>query len=307
MLCVLILLVAGVVALSADPAFAWTRVNKIAYHFWAHNNTGVPVNDATIRASSARFIPGLPPIWQAPRLQSGWAGTGWPPVPLWAVTGNAVTGIWRRVTFGGVQYPLLPPSSLVWFNADFRTNLPPPVLSQAWFRWTQNGVPVGPWRWLGWRWGSDPSLYNPPENPDGTPNTQDMVVTDLQFASSPTRIPNDETTLDNPEVQALFAASQDPVRPGPIVVQPDSFFDVFLDVSIPEPTVDGSTVLATGNVEDEFGESRPFVVQFIAEPGPFEEPAPVPASRPLTLAMLGFIGIVLSATFLLRRTSRVTA
>ena len=296
--CVLLALIAGLSLALATPAFAWTTVNKIAYHFSAHNNTGLQVNDAAIRVSSARFVAGAPPVWRPPALQNAWSGA-------WPLTANTVTGPWRRITFGGAQYPSLPPSSTVWFNADFFTSYAPPVLSQGWFRWSVNGTPVGPWRWLGWRWGSDPSLYNPPANPDGSPNNHDMVVTNLQFAVSPERIPNDETTLDNPDVQDLFAASQDPVRPGPIVVQPDSFFDVVLDSSITEPTVDGTTVLATGSVEDELGEPRPFLVQFIAERE--LEPDVVPASRPLTIALLGIVGIVLAAAFLLKTTGRFSA
>lgn len=254
---IICLLAGGLLFGSLGPVFGWGLVNKHAYHFLAHNNTGGNVNDAMVWGTVRGLVPLTP--WQPPRLQAAWSSA-------WPFTGTGIAGIWRWVRFGPGGW--LPPSSLVWFNVDFFTHKPAPAVSTAWFRWTANGVQVGPWRWLGWRVGSEPALYNPAERPDGSPNPNIMVVRDLQFAVSPERIPNDETTLDNPVVQDLFAHSADPVRPGPIEVPPDSFFDVFVDPSITEPRPEGSTVLATGTVEDENREPQPFVVQFIAETAP---------------------------------------
>lgn len=251
------LLVGGLLFGTVAPAFAWRLVNKHAYHFLAHNNTGVNVNDAMVWGTIRGLQPPTP--WQPPHLQLAWSSA-------WPFTGTGIFGIWRWVRFGPGAWQ--PPSSEVWFNVDFffPRYKKPVTVSTAWFRWTVNGVQVGPWRWLGWRVGSAPALFNPAERPDGSPNVQNMVVRDLQFAVSPTRIPNDQTILGDPQVEAAFAASADPVRPGPIDVPPDSFFDVLdLHPGITEPQVGGSTVLARGTVKDESGEPQPFVVQFIAE------------------------------------------
>lgn len=257
------LLVGGLLFGTVAPALAWRRVNKHAYHFWAHNNTRVDVNDAMVWGTIRGWWPST--RWQPPHLQAAWSSA-------WPFTGTGTIGIWRWVKFADYSR-WLPPSSVVWFNVDFFAprHKRGVTVSTAWFRWTVNSSPVGPWRWLGWRVGSTPALFNPPERPDGTPNTNYLVVTDLQFAMSPTRIPNDQTILGDPQVEAAFAASLDPVRPGPIGVAPNSFFDVFtppIHPSITEPVVGGSTVLVRGTVEDESGEPRPFVVQFIAEKEP---------------------------------------
>ena len=234
---------------------AW-ETNKHAYHFGMHQFNPGGANDAMVWAtawSSTR-------IWRPPILQKAWTNC-FPKRKGWILT--KIVRPWRMVKFG---YAHIPYCKWCWFNVDFYVRSLPPYISTAWFRWTLDNQGIGRWVWLGWRVSSPAALYNPATDPDGNP-AEDMVVRNIQFANSPTRIPNDQTTLDNLEVVALFAASQDQGRLGPFIVHPGT--EVIIDPVpvVDEPVVGGRTVLAKGEIEvpEAEGGLIPFVMQFIAE------------------------------------------
>jgi len=235
----------------------WGKVNKHAYHFKKHQSNPFPVNDATVISS---FWDWWLRIWYPPRVQYAWNRCTFPNQNNW------VLGVWRGVTFYGNNIPYC---TWCWFNVQFKAEIRPLTRSVAFFRWTKDGAYVGPWNWLGWRMASPPALYNHTTFPDDTTNTKNLVVRNLQFASSPTLIPNDETTLDNPLVVDLFSASTDPLRTGPFAVCPGNYLEPeppLNPVDVPEPEIGGYTVLAKGEIwEEENQEWEPFVMQFIAE------------------------------------------
>ncbi|MBI4685330.1 MAG: PKD domain-containing protein [Nitrospirae bacterium] len=256
-----------------DYIFHGKKVNKHAYHFKVHQFNPL-ANNAVIWSSVWNWPWGLwGPwwpwgIWNAPVLQSAWSSC----FSEWnAWTWTWPWGGWRVVNFWGRDIPYC---TSCWFNVDFRSSIRPLTVSSAFFRWTLNNNFVGPWIWLGWKFTSPHTLYNPEMLPDDTLNTHTMTVRDIQFASSPARIPNEETTLDNPAVLDLFAASSDPVRPGSFTVLPGHELQITPEPdpnTIPDPEIEGRTVLAKGEIlvpgvgEGGADEWMPFVLQFIAE------------------------------------------
>ena len=165
----------------------------------------------------------------------------------------------------------MPPGGTVWKNVYIRVpGANPPWESAAFDQWTLDGVPVGPAFAVGFCISSPVRIGNPSVTPDGTANTADMVVRNLQFAQSPQRIPNEQLTLEDPTAIALFAASPDPVRPGPFTVPPGNCQDVSPDIdpsiTAPQPQPNGQTVLVKGIVEDSQGNQYDFVAQFMPEP-----------------------------------------
>ncbi|MDP1809277.1 MAG: hypothetical protein Q8L35_07075 [Actinomycetota bacterium] len=117
-----------------------------------------------------------------------------------------------------------------------------------------------------------------------------MVVTNLRFANSPAPVGGDELTLDNPEVQGLFASSPDSTRSGPIVVAPgeESSISPPMDAGILDPVSGGRTVLMAGEVEDSSGTPTPFVVEYIAD-----EPTPTPSSSAWSIFALLIVAIAM--------------
>lgn len=231
------------------------KANKHAYHFWIHQQYTEVANDAMVWATAWKWPGGG---WGAPGIQHVWSSCFFPNWNTWT------QGIWRGVRFWGNDIPYC---TWCWFNVDFYWKPCTKNISTAFFRWTKDGNYVGPWIWLGWRFSSPPALYNPEEFPDGNQNTDDMIVRYVQFANSPTRIPNDETTLDNPKVQHLFETSLDPLREGPFIVPPSHLHEFEVDQNVVlEPEIEGRTVLVKGEIwVGDAGEWMPFVVQFIAE------------------------------------------
>jgi PKD repeat protein len=232
------------------------NVTYHSYHFKVHQFNLEGANDATVWCTVRDWPWGG---WNRPFLLKAWSS-------CFSMWGTWTSGIWRAIGFFGedIHY-----CTWCWFNIIFRWESWKPLhMSTAWFRWTKDGTYVGPWVWLGWRVASTPALFNPLTLPDETPNTQDLVVRNLQFAGSPERIPNDETTLDNPLVQELFAESLDPIRTEEIVVHPGGEVEPTpaIHESIPGPEVAGSTALARGEIwNEEKGEWILFVMQFVAE------------------------------------------
>jgi hypothetical protein len=157
---------------------------------------------------------------------------------------------------------------------------PTPYQSFAWCSW-RNGADaiVGGFWPLGWKISSPPILYNHNLLPDGSPNTQNMVVRSLKFAETSEQI--DPKTFDpaDPRVTAIFAASADPTRAGPYTVTPGSELSV-----VPAPTIPGTgrTILARGTVDISGGGVANFVVAF-------ENPALVPMAPPMVLALTGLL------------------
>ncbi len=293
---VTVALLATVVLLgSAGPAYSWGLVTNHAYHFFMRNTTGQNVNDAEVWCTGTT-IPPWPLGWRPPILWRAWSF----PWPFWT---QGVNGIWRWVRFAPPPGPAFwPPNFPAWFNCDYSMRGWGMVkVTSAWFRWTLNGNPIGPWRWLGWRVGSPPALYNPGTGPDGT-NTNVIVVDSLHFAQSPTAIPNDATTLDNPLVVSLLAASPDIYRTA-TPVNVESFFDILdLHPSITEPKVGGQTVLATGVVQQQTGdpERTRFVMQFTAQPD-------VPATSQMTLVIIALCLLAMGSLIVLKRRASANA
>ncbi len=296
-LCTVALLAMGALMGSAGPAYSWGYVTNHAYHFFAWNGTGGNVNGGEFLCTGTT-LPQYPGAWRPPILWRAWS-------MFWLGKAQGVTGPWRWATIGPPPGPpIWPPGGLVWFNCDYgMRGWGPGKITNAWFRLTLNGAPVTPWRWLGWRIASPPALYNPAVGPDG-PNSEVMVVDSLHFAVSPTAIPNEETTLDNPEVVALFATSPDPIR-GANNVNVDSFFDILdLHPSITEPRVGGQTVLATGTVrpmsDQSPGAATRFIVQFTAQPD-------VPATSQMTLVIIALCLLAMGSLIVLKRRASANA
>ncbi len=248
--------VAFCVALLGDarPAVAWTSTLQ-DFHVRMRNNTGGPVNDCTVRVMGR--VGGVGP-WQAPQFvgqmtfAAGWGFVGW------SVVGNSLVYKWAGLA--------IPPGASGIFNPYFRIQgAGAPWQSAAFFQWTLDGTPVGQEVAVGFCTSSPVKLGNPEVRPDGTTNTVNIVVRNLQFAQSPSQIPNDQMNPDSPAINALFTASADPVRPGPFTVTPGTCQDVVPDLhpSITAPVIDGQTVLARGIVEDQVGQQYDFLVQFI--------------------------------------------
>ena len=159
-------------------------------------------------------------------------------------------------------------------------------------RWTLSNVAVSGVRLPGWRWASQPVLFNPDVDVDEAgneiANTQNLVVTNVQFALSPSRL-GDETTLDNPQVTALFAASSDANRPGPLTVAPGQ--ELALTPSgLGDPVSGGRTLLVKGEVLDDEGVSSPFMMEWIAVPSA-APPVSTPASSSWSLVLCGALAL----------------
>jgi hypothetical protein len=248
----------AVMAALATPAFAWNTPYH-QYHLQAKNNTGSFVNDDSIYVMSRSDNgPWVAPTLSAPPFtpEPGW---GWAPPAT--VIGNSL-----GIKFVG---PLTPSGAPVWKNVYIKVpGDGNPWQSCIFEQWTLNGVPVGKRVALGFCTSSPAKIANPNVTPEGTANTANMVVRNLQFAQSPQYIPNDQLTLDSPTAIALFAASADPVRPGPITATPGTCQDISPDIdsSIGAPLSSGRTVLAKGTVEDADGNQYAFVAQFVAPP-----------------------------------------
>jgi hypothetical protein len=274
---------------SVNPAFGWGTVTKHAYHFNMQNQTGADVNDALVWCTAKRGGP-----WFPPQVIGVWSSTGWP------ISFPIAPAPFKQVKFGPGTPPV-PNLGSRWFNIDFLVTGGFPLhFTHAWFKWTKDNVQVGSWVALGWRIASPPALYNPATRPDGTPNTNNMIVRNIQFAVSPSRIANDSTTLDNPIVIGLFASSCDPIRPGPSSVTPDAVMEIPIDCNfITEPQPGGSTVLVKGTVEDENGVQVPFVVQFIAEPN-------IPTLNQWGLIVLALLVMSAAVWVLMRRRARLS-
>ena len=149
---------------------------------------------------------------------------------------------------------------------------------------------------------SPPTLWNPDEildgNDDLVANTSDMVIRNVKYAQSPAELTEDDATLDNPAVQALFDASPDATRTGPFLVAPGEQADLAaLPPSIGDAEAGGQTLLMKGEVEGAGGEPVGFLIQSIVEaedvpPAPPAPTTPTPASSWWSLAVL--LGIALA-------------
>lgn len=279
---VLALVVGAIVLGAATEARAWDAVRVHGYSFEdVVNASGGPVAGARLNVfASANAVSGCPDL-----LNTGTTLT-------WASANSCVAGPYREIAFGlGAPLAALGIAS---FNARVRIlGAGPTFLSIATLRYKNGaGVPVGALTVLGWQVGSPPTLVNPATTPDGA-NPKTMMVRNLQFAESCCG------PLDNPTIAstaALFAASADPVRPGPInggIAPGASFTIADVDPSITDPAPAGSTVLAKGTVEDANGNQIPFLVQFAVPPGG-------PGSSPLTLILLALAMVTLGALYVWR-------
>lgn len=276
---VLALLVATSLAVlgSARPAAAW-HTPRQTWHIPMVNHTGGLVNDCTVKIMTIGL--GKP----APTLM-GWRTT----VPGWVLTGSSQVGSTLVLTFAG---PALGPGQFIWINPDVLIPGNGPEWDDfAWYQWTLNGNPVGLQVPLGFCVDSPPRLGNTATMPDGTPNTTNVVVRNLQFAVSPQVIPNDQVTLDNPAVVSLFSASADPVKPGPFTVTPGNCLTIAnVDPSITAPVAGGQSVLAKGTTQDSGGQEYDFVVQFI---NPAQGPMVSPWGLILLALGMGSLGLLL--------------
>lgn len=277
--------IAVFLSLGAAPASAWNSPLH-QYHVRVVNNTGGNVNDLRIRVST-RAGGGL---WQPPVAVAGFSITpGWGVVPPPVNTTTSTT-----ITFEG---PIIPPGAWGWFNVYVRCpNTGTPYESVVWYQWTFNGAPVGDEISYGFCVSSPANIGNPSIRWDGSPNVSNVVVRNLQFANVSSAISNETLTLDNLAAQAAFAASADPVRPGPFVVPPGNCLNIAdLHASIGPPVGNGRAVLVKGTVQDQSGNQYDFVSQFEALP------PGVPGASPVALVVLA-IGIIgLGAIVLARR------
>ena len=281
-------LIPAIVAVAAtgptSMAIAWTaQVHE--YHILEINRTGGFVNDNHVRVMSRS---GFGP-WQAQTITPGTmpysVTAGWAWAPPAVVMGNSLV-----INFTG---PTVGPLSTAWKN--FRITVPgsnPPWESAAFFQWTLNGNPVGQEVAVGFCVSSPAGIDNPSVRPDGTPNTTNMIIRNIQFAQSPQAIPNTQLTLDDPTTISLFNASQDQVRPGPFIATPGTCLDITPDIhpSISAPAPGGQTVLVKGITESPTGDQYSFVVQFI-NPAPTSSGsipvAPLPVLIGLTILLIG--------------------
>jgi hypothetical protein len=280
---VLALVVGAIVLGPATEARAWDAVRVHGYDFEnVVNASGGPVSGARLNVfASANGVTGCPDLLNTSNTMS------------WASVNSCVAGPYREILLGlGATLNNGFPAS---FNARVRIlGAGPTFLSIATLRYRRSldGIPDGPLTVLGWQVGSPPTLVNPATTPDGA-NPKTMMVRNLQFAESCCG------PLDNPTIAstaALFAASADPVRPGPINggIAPGASFTIpDVHSSITDPAPAGSTVLAKGTVEDANGNQIPFLVQFAVPPGG-------PGSSPLTLIMLALAMVTLGTLYVWR-------
>jgi len=278
----------AVLGASAAPVLAWNTPNH-QYHLKCVNNTGGFVNDDSIYIMARSDNgPWVPPTLLAPPFSPTWA---WANPPLGGIVGNCLA-----IKFTGA--PNLPNGGTVIKNVYIKVpGDGNPFQSAIFERWTFNGVAVGQRVALGFCTSSPARIANPNVTPEGAVNTANMVVRNLQFAQSPSYIPNDQLTPDYPPALALFAASLDPVRAGPIIATPGTCQDISPDIhaSITAPVSGGQTVLAKGIVEDGVGNQYQFMCQFVAPP--LSTPGvTVPGLILLTLSL-----IVASAIWIERR------
>jgi hypothetical protein len=236
---------------------------------------------------------------------------------MWGTYANCfnINNHWDRLIFGSTSSTHTwvggPPVSFfsTWHSP---ASLEPCKKQWAWkFRWVRNNPPFNPlngwvlsgpsfytlqWFYMGTQMGSQPSLYNPDIVPDDNgndvANTTALVVTNVQYAQSPSLIAGSSLSLDNPAVQALFAGSGDTARPGPFTVAPGATLDMSpAPFAVGDLTPGGGTVLMKGEVMTSAGTALPFVIQFAADPAV----AATPASSPWSVALLGIVGMIVVA------------
>lgn len=133
-----------------------------------------------------------------------------------------------------------------------------------------------------WTWGSQPRISNPAQTLDASENvianTQEMVVRNIKFAQGGEGV-NPEP--GDPSLDAVFEASEDATRVGPIVIQPGEEVELSaMPASIDDPDA-GGILLVKGEVDDPLGGTVPFVVQWAPEP----DPTPTPASSWWSVAL----------------------
>ena len=311
----LTLLVAAVVAGTAGPAAA----NQVhVYSVNAVNPAANPtVNGAIFYTTGKTTEPNGP---------FGPVSVHWAFTPAWTYT-STTSPIWRILTWSGG--PTVAPGASRYFTQGVRVPGQGcvPTATYCWGRWTLNGVPTGPAiPGLGWRFSTlfvaagassegggrstmaealVPFLFNSATLPDGTPNFDDLVVRNLQFAPSPRRVHADSSRLDNATVQQIFSNSSDTVRPGPFTVSPGGELQitgVHSSILNPRGPANGGlpsqpqAIFIKGTVAAGAGQQHDFVYQLWDAP-------PVPGAPPwmLLVASLGLAGL---GMLFVRRRSR---
>lgn len=281
------------------PAYSWQNVRDIMLVFKRKLPCAYDVDGACVRAKGySADIPGTWPwpLTQTPNpnnpgpmsawawgssMPSSWSSLTMPP------TASFTNGQRTQVTFGGTGDYIIGPITNNPFYFFVRYHFHPtlggftPAQKQVFvdFAWISSALgtfpanhvcpgPVGAGVHtpvINFLINSPPVFPNPTETPEGTPNTSDMLIRNLQFAVSPSKIGGEELSLDNPTVQNLFSSSSDPLRPGPFVITPGNSYQPVLNASIVDPQPGGTTVLCKGTVDDEDGVPQDFLFQFIAE------------------------------------------
>jgi hypothetical protein len=233
---------------------------------------------------------------------------------------------WTKVEYGQQPYsPWYYYASGVTTSTTFHTKLEIPAANnpseKTWWAEIRYTSTVGPWTpsvvqpypvyhtgtttmdplstvGLGVHVASQPALFNSAVTVDDSDtevaNTSNMIVTNVQYAWAAATIGIDETTLDNPVVQGLFAASPDPVRPGPFVVAPGETLALSnMPPSMQTADTSGGTLLMKCDVQNSDGQPVPFVMQFDAVDAP---PTPTPASSWWSVLALLACGIAVAAS-----------
>lgn len=131
---------------------------------------------------------------------------------------------------------------------------------------------------------SPPAIYNPATDVDSdtgdiVANTQAMVVRNVKFTTSPTLLPDDLTSFEGPAFEALFTASVDTTRPGPITLAPGESYSFSLPPSMGDPTAPGRVMLMRFEIEDSEGNPQPMIMELADTPG---TPPPAPTPEPTT-------------------------
>jgi hypothetical protein len=240
----------------------------IIYSFTTPPTPGAAVRLRMDATGKSGTCPYGPTTLLGANTNSGWLLTP-PPSPanlLWMRMHWDGAGKLGQTFTGAVLIPACLPS-------------PTPYQSFAYNTWRNGADAVISSFGLGWKISSPPILYNHNVLPDGGPNAQTMVVRNLQFAESSEQIDPKKFDPTDPRVAAIFAASTDPVRVGPINVAPGAEL-----APVPAPTIPGTgrTILARGTVDISGGGAASFVVAF-------ENPAIVPMAPPFALAVMGLL------------------
>jgi len=284
-----IVLLLSAVFLLGIVATASAAINTyyVDYNFKSFCPTG-PADGARVRAYG-----------QVDPLNNGSWSPQFSPALIWAYASPSGWGTYSSTVANSplywrmTQWSSKPPISnqLVTFKIRYaiREHMPKRIWARQ--RWTLSNVPFGGVRLPGFKYGSQPVLYNSGVDLDDAgneiANTHDMVVTNLRFAQSPSQIGSEELSLDNPVVQNLFSTSPDTNRPGPMVVAPGEQVEMSAS-RLGDPVSGGRTLLLKGEVEDEAGSTVPFLIQWTAE-----EPATasVPASSTWSLTLCGVLAL----------------